>query len=148
MPNRMLLPLLALIFAVLAPGWAMAQPPMRPPAVPRLFMGSPLPMQDPWLQCRQAIRAAERAAGMPDQLMAAIGHVESGRPDSNGVVHPWPWTINAEGQGQMFDSKADAIAAAQQALDLATQQDNQDIAARARQMLAAWRQNSPSPPKD
>jgi hypothetical protein len=111
MPNRMLLPLLALIVALLAPGRAVAQPPMRPPAVPRLFMASPLPMQDPWLQCRQAIRAAERAAGMPDQLMAAIGHVESGRPDSKGVVHPWPWTINAEGQGQMFDSKADAIAA-------------------------------------
>ena len=48
---------------------------------------------------------------MPDQLMAAIGHVESGRRDAQGVVHPWPWTINAEGAGQMFDTKAEAIAA-------------------------------------
>ena len=111
MAPRTLYPLLAVIFSLLAPAWVMAQPPMRPPAVPRLFMASPLPMQDPWLQCRQAIRSAERAAGLPDQLMAAIGHVESGRPDSNGVVQPWPWTINAEGQGQMFETKADAIAA-------------------------------------
>jgi hypothetical protein len=111
MPHWMLYPLLAVVLAALSPGWAEAQPPMRPPAVPRLFMASPVSVQDPWLQCRQAIRAAERAAGMPDQLMAAIGHVESGRPDSKGVVQPWPWTINSGGQGQMFDSKADAIAA-------------------------------------
>ena len=111
MPNRMLYPLIALLFSLLAPGWAMAQPPMRPPSVPRLFFASSLPMQDPWLQCRQAIRAAERSAGLPDQLMAAIGHVESGRPDAQGVVQPWPWTINAEGEGHIFDSKADAIAA-------------------------------------
>jgi len=48
---------------------------------------------------------------MPDQLMAAIGHVESGRRDAQGVVQPWPWTINAEGVGQMFDTKAEAVAA-------------------------------------
>jgi hypothetical protein len=111
MANRTLNPLIALLFLLLAPGWAMAQPPMRPPSVPRLFLAAPLPMQDPWRQCRQAIRSAERVAGMPDQLMAAIGHVESGRPDSQGVIQPWPWTINAEGAGHMYDSKADAIAA-------------------------------------
>ncbi len=111
MANRTLYPLIALLFCLLAPGWAMAQPPLRPPSLPRLSLASSVPMQDPWRQCRQAIRAAERAAGMPDQLMAAIGHVESGRPDAQGVIQPWPWTINAEGVGHVYDSKADAIAA-------------------------------------
>jgi soluble lytic murein transglycosylase-like protein len=65
----------------------------------------------PGLQCRQAIRGAERAARIPDQLMAAIGRVESGRPDAAGVIHPWPWTINAEGIGQYFQTKVEAMAA-------------------------------------
>lgn len=66
---------------------------------------------DPSRQCRAAIMAAERAAGIPTQLMAAIARVESGRRDAQGVVQPWPWTINAEGVGSTYDSKAEAIAA-------------------------------------
>jgi hypothetical protein len=39
-------------------------------------------------------------------------HVESGRRDPvSGVMNPWPWTVNAEGQGYFYDSKAEAIAA-------------------------------------
>jgi hypothetical protein len=45
--------------------------------------------------------------------MRAIGLVESGRPDATGAVHPWPWTINAEGKGMFFDTKAAAISAVQ-----------------------------------
>ena len=45
------------------------------------------------------------------QLMAAIARVESGRPDAPGVIHPWPWTINAEGAGQYFATKDAALAA-------------------------------------
>jgi len=37
--------------------------------------------------------------------------VESGRPDAQGVINPWPWTINVEGEGHIYDSKAEAIAA-------------------------------------
>src|ERR1019366_8605916 len=50
-------------------------------------------------------------AGLPDQLRAAIGRVESGRRDAQGVINPWPWTINVEGEGHIYDSKAEAIAA-------------------------------------
>jgi hypothetical protein len=47
-------------------------------------------------------------------LMAAIGRVESGRRDPiTGVWGAWPWTINAEGRGAYFDSKADVIRAVQ-----------------------------------
>jgi hypothetical protein len=38
--------------------------------------------------------------------------VETGRPDPvSGSLRPWPWTINAEGQGFFFASKQQAIAA-------------------------------------
>lgn len=68
--------------------------------------------QLPGLMCRPAIAAAERAAAIPPQLMAAIGRVESGRLDpASGRMQPWPWTINAEGQGSYYDTKAQAIAA-------------------------------------
>jgi len=63
--------------------------------------------------CRGAIAAAERQWHIPDRLMAAIGVVESGKRDASGVKSPWPWTINAEGVGHWFDSKAEAIAAVQ-----------------------------------
>jgi Transglycosylase SLT domain len=65
----------------------------------------------PGQQCRAAIRTAERAAGIPSQLMAAIGRVESGRHEPDGSVNPWPWSINAEGEAHVFDGKAEAIAA-------------------------------------
>jgi hypothetical protein len=68
-------------------------------------------MQWPGQLCRVAIRSAERAAGLPDQLMAAIGRVESGRPDAQGLISPWPWTINVEGEGHIYESKAEVIAA-------------------------------------
>jgi hypothetical protein len=62
--------------------------------------------------CRTAITAAEQGQAIPVHLMQAIGRVESGRRDAaTGTQNPWPWTINAEGQGQFFDSKADALAA-------------------------------------
>ena len=62
------------------------------------------------LQCEDAVRVAARSTGNPMDLMAAIAQVESGRPDATGVVRPWPWTINAEGKGMFFNSKAEAIA--------------------------------------
>ena len=66
---------------------------------------------DPGLQCRAAIRAAERGAGIPEQLMAAIGRIESGRRGADGTVTPWPWSINAEGTDYVYDTKEAVIAA-------------------------------------
>jgi Transglycosylase SLT domain len=66
----------------------------------------------PGEECRSAIAAAEKNHGVPPRLLAAIGRVESGRRDPiTGSWGPWPWTINAEGQGSWFESKADAIRA-------------------------------------
>jgi hypothetical protein len=48
-------------------------------------------------------------------MLAAIGRVESGRVDpGTGHIHPWPWTINAEGHGNFFATKAQAVAFAEQ----------------------------------
>jgi len=64
------------------------------------------------LLCQQAIESAGRAHAVPAGLMAAIGRVESGRQDPvTGALHPWPWTVDAEGQGTFYDSKDQAIAA-------------------------------------
>ncbi len=62
--------------------------------------------------CRPAISAAERSLNVPDRLMQAVAIMESGRRDpSSGSIAAWPWTINVEGVGEVFDTKAQAIAA-------------------------------------
>ncbi len=66
---------------------------------------------DPGQQCRAAIRAAERGAGIPEHLMAAIGRIESGRRGPDGTVSPWPWSINAEGTDYVYETKEAVIAA-------------------------------------
>ncbi len=65
----------------------------------------------PHMQCQAAILAAEQGAAIPAGLMAAIGVVESGRRDPDGRTSAYPWTINAEGVGSVYASKAEAIAA-------------------------------------
>jgi hypothetical protein len=63
------------------------------------------------LLCRHAMRQAEIGSGLPQGLLEGIGRVESGRVDPvTGRMHPWPWTIDAEGQGSFFPTKAEAIA--------------------------------------
>lgn len=49
--------------------------------------------------------------GIPDRLLQSISMVESGRRTEGGGVAAWPWTINAEGAGSYFNTKAEAIAA-------------------------------------
>ena len=69
---------------------------------------------EPGQLCRAAIAAVEREAGLPPRLLAAMARVESGRRDPDtGWFHPWPWTINAEGRGSFFPTKAAAVAAVQ-----------------------------------
>jgi len=93
---------LLLLLATLSPGHGRAQPHPAPPN-----SGA-----DPTLQCRAAIAQAEREARIPAGLLQAMGRVESGRRSpETGVAGPWPWTLNAEGRGQFFPTKAAAIAA-------------------------------------
>jgi hypothetical protein len=55
---------------------------------------------------------------LPTGLLLAIGRVESGRWDSaRGRVTSWPWTINAAGKGQWFETKDAAVQAIKALLD-------------------------------
>lgn len=68
------------------------------------------PLVDGAKLCAQQFKQQEQAKGIPPQVLAAIANTESGRwSKALGMVVPWPWTINAEGQGFYFDSKAEAI---------------------------------------
>ena len=62
--------------------------------------------------CTAAIGQVERDNRIPLYLLRAIALKETGRwDDANKVSQAWPWTVTAEGQGQYFPRKADAIAA-------------------------------------
>ncbi len=63
-----------------------------------------------WRACAGAITAAERDSGIPAGLLLAIARVESGRPGPGGGVVPWPFAINAGGEGSFPESRAAAIA--------------------------------------
>jgi soluble lytic murein transglycosylase-like protein len=70
------------------------------------------PLASPSQLCEAAIVSAERAERLPERMMGAIAVVETGRADpAGGAPRPWPWTINAEGQGFFFTSKQQAIEA-------------------------------------
>jgi hypothetical protein len=61
--------------------------------------------------CTAAIHAAEAGAAVPRDLLAAVAMSESGRYDAERRrVAPWPWTVNSQGEGRYFATKAEAIA--------------------------------------
>ena len=61
--------------------------------------------------CVSTAAEAERAWSIPAGLLLAIGRVESGRYDARSrAVAPWPWTVNAGGQGSTFADAAGAAA--------------------------------------
>ena len=60
--------------------------------------------------CTEAASTAEREAGVPAGLLLAIGRIESGRRDpGTGQLVPWPWALNALGEGRFHGTAADAI---------------------------------------
>lgn len=67
--------------------------------------------------CTSAVQEAERHHALPPGLLGTIAKVESGRPiASTGDIRAWPWTINADGTGLFFASRAEAVAWAKQGL--------------------------------
>ena len=60
-------------------------------------------------ECETAGHTAEQAQGLPDDLLIAIGRVESGRRGADGRVAPWPWSVNAAGRGYYLDSLNEAV---------------------------------------
>ncbi|MDA8050690.1 MAG: lytic transglycosylase domain-containing protein [Rhodospirillales bacterium] len=67
---------------------------------------------EPGQLCSAAIVAAEQNFAIPSGLLSAIGQVESGRRDPlTGSFLPWPWTVDANGDGHFYASKKEVIAA-------------------------------------
>ena len=65
---------------------------------------------EPASACLDAAAVAERDWTLPTNMIAAIGRVESGRLDRlTGRVSPWPWTVNANGSGSYFATRAEAV---------------------------------------
>lgn len=59
--------------------------------------------------CDQVAHQAARESGVPLSVMQAITRTETGRVQG-GRLTPWPWTVNMEGAGHWFDSRAEAEA--------------------------------------
>jgi hypothetical protein len=100
---RLCLVLLAVLLAM--PGLARAAGPMAPAG---------WEAQQSAL-CTAGLKEAEQRWNIPHGLLATMAKVESGRPLAGEGLQPWPWTIDADGQGYFFESKAAAIAWAEQA---------------------------------
>jgi hypothetical protein len=61
--------------------------------------------------CATAIRAAEARSPVPAGLLAAVALSESGRYDpALRRAVPWPWTVNSQGEGRYFATRAEALA--------------------------------------
>ncbi len=60
--------------------------------------------------CDAAAAKAERDWNVPPGVLSAVGTVESGRAAGPIGTPPWPWTINAAGQGRYFATKEEAVA--------------------------------------
>ena len=46
--------------------------------------------------------------GLDEALLYAIAVQETGRPNGRGAVMPWPWTLRANGEQQIYSSAKDA----------------------------------------
>lgn len=99
--------------ALLAPGSGRAAPPVHDTAPPAAAGWDATQAK----YCADAIAAAEHAHAIPAGILTAIAKVESGRPIATMTdIHPWPWTIDADGTGLFLESKAAAVAWVRQSL--------------------------------
>jgi len=61
--------------------------------------------------CLKYISQNEANYEIPANLLRAVGMAESGRWQKYAKdIHPWPWTVMAEGQGRFFNTKMAAVA--------------------------------------
>ncbi len=128
-------PSVLLLFALAGPAWAGRAPIVQPHrSAPVTSQSSPLlpasaiatashtaaswtsrhaAVADPATLCETAVTTAEYAGRLPSGLLSAISLTESGRVEpATGRARPWPWTINAGGEGQFFETRQAAITAA------------------------------------
>lgn len=59
--------------------------------------------------CDKAAARAAGETGVPLSVLRAVTRTETGRA-RNGRLAPWPWTVNMEGTGRWFGTRAEARA--------------------------------------
>lgn len=57
--------------------------------------------------CDLAALLAARTHGVPHDVLRAVTRTETGR-NRDGGLQPWPWTVNMEGTGRWFETRAEA----------------------------------------
>lgn len=68
--------------------------------------------QDDTLVCMEATQKFEKEYQIKEHLLTTISSVETGRwNEQRQQSLAWPWTINAQGRGQFFATKAEAVRA-------------------------------------
>lgn len=60
-------------------------------------------------RCDHAALTAATETGVPVDVLMALTRTETGRK-RDGVLQPWPWTVNMEGEGHWFASEENARA--------------------------------------
>lgn len=68
--------------------------------------------EEPAALCEWASTTAAQEAGIPEDILGALTLTETGRR-RDGVVRPWAWSANSEGDGTWFDDPAAAVAFAE-----------------------------------
>ena len=101
-----------LLLALAVPSIAWSDPVVPPRVKPSHPARLEPVLADPATLCETAATTAEFVGRLPPRLLGAISLTETGHADpATGRIRPWPWTINAEGQGQFFDTRDQAVAA-------------------------------------
>ena len=59
-------------------------------------------------RCDVAALSVAADASIPPDVLLALTRVETGR-NSDGKFDPWPWTVNMEGKGYWFETRAKAV---------------------------------------
>lgn len=80
--------------------------------------------EEPAALCEWAAQTAAAEAGVPPDILGALTLTETGRR-RDGVVRPWAWSANSEGEGTWFDDPNAALAFAEERV--ATGRTNLDI---------------------
>ncbi|WP_207630247.1 lysozyme family protein [Paracoccus xiamenensis] len=68
--------------------------------------------EEPAALCEWASQTAAIEAGVPPDILGALTLTETGRR-RDGVVRPWAWSVNAEGDGTWFEDPNAALAFAE-----------------------------------
>ena len=78
---------------------------------------APPPVRAAAVDCETIAARTGVRHGLPKDLMPAISRVETGLKQGDKGVRAWPWTLNVQGQGYYFPTRAAALKKLREVLD-------------------------------